>query len=223
MEYPDVVRLSATYARGFRAPTFFDLYASAPGYTPNPNLQPERSKSYEYTVKSDAKAPLQWRITAFDNRFENLIVFTFTPTSSTVVNAARARARGVEASLDAAWLGTRWRASVTVQRPRDEDTGKTLQGRAQHYGSLDASHTFGAWTAGVTLLASGPRFDSTDESPASRLPGYLVADARVRYAFSKGWTAELTAANLGNRRYENAVGYDAPRRVVMLNVRFDAF
>ncbi len=223
MEYPDVVRLSATYARGFRAPTFFDLYASAPGYTPNPNLQPERSKSYEYTVKSDAKAPLQWRITAFDNRFENLIVFTFTPTSSTVVNAARARARGVEASLDAAWLGTRWRASVTVQRPRDEDTGKTLQERAQHYGSLDASRTFGAWTAGVTLLASGPRFDSTDESPASRLPGYLVADARVRYAFSKAWTAELTAANLGNRRYENAVGYDAPRRVVMLNVRFDAF
>src|SRR5258708_26858927 len=138
MEYPEVVRLSATYARGFRAPTFFDLYASAPGYTPNPNLQPERSKSYEYTVKSDAKAPLQWRITAFDNRFENLIVFTFTPTSSTVVNAARARARGVEASLDAAWLGTRWPASVTVQRPRAEATGKTLQEPAQHSGSLDA-------------------------------------------------------------------------------------
>jgi outer membrane cobalamin receptor len=36
-------------------------------------------------------------------------------------------------------------------------------------------------------------------------------------------TAELTGNNLGGKRYENAIGYDAPRREVMLNVRFDAF
>src|SRR5258708_34285074 len=46
MEHPDVVRLSATYPRGFRAPTSFDLYASGPGPTPNPTPQPERSKSH---------------------------------------------------------------------------------------------------------------------------------------------------------------------------------
>jgi vitamin B12 transporter len=223
LEYPEIARLSATYARGFRAPTFFDLYGSFPGYTANANLQPERSKSYEYTLKSDAKAALQWRVTAFDHRFENLLVFTFTPTGSTVVNAARARARGIEATFEAEWLATRWRASVTTQKPRDEDTGFRLQGRSERYGTLDATHSFGRWTAGLTIVASGPSYDSANEAPATRLGGYALVDARVRYAFAKGWTAEVTAANLGDKRRESAIGYDAPRRSLMLNLRFDAF
>jgi vitamin B12 transporter len=222
-DFPGVVRLSATFARGFRAPTFFDLYGEFPGYTPNPNLQPERSKSAEYTVKSDAAAPLRWRLTAFDNRFDNLLVFTFTDTSSTVVNAARARVRGIEASLEASWLGASWRGSFTAQRPRDEDTGLRLQGRAERYGTFDVARTFGKWTAGLTVVASGAAYDSTNEAPASKLGGYAVVDARVRYAFAKGWTAELTATNLGDKRRETAVGYEAPGRGILLNARFDAF
>ena len=50
-----------------------------------------------------------------------------------------------------------------------------------------------------------------------------MVDARVRYAFDKRWSTELSATNLGDRRYQSAVGYDAPRRSVMLNVRFEAF
>jgi vitamin B12 transporter len=223
LDFPQLVRLSATYARGFRAPTFFDLYGSFPGYTPNPALQPEKSRSYEYTARSDPKAALQWRLTAFDNRFENLLVFTFSGTSGTVVNAARARARGIEAALETDWLATRWRASFTAQRPRDEDTGLRLQGRAERFGTLEATRSFGSWTAGVTVVASGPRYDSTNEAPASRLGGYAVVDARLRYAFAKGWTAEVAAANLGDKRREAIVGYDAPRRTILLNVRFDAF
>jgi outer membrane cobalamin receptor len=34
---------------------------------------------------------------------------------------------------------------------------------------------------------------------------------------------ELTAANLFDKRYEHAVGYDAPRRSVNFNVRFEGF
>jgi vitamin B12 transporter len=76
-------------------------------------------------------------------------------------------------------------------------------------------------SAGV--LASGARYDSTNESAASRLPGYAVVDARVAYRFGKFWSAELSAVNLADRRYENAVGYDAPRRGVFLKVTFQAF
>ncbi|HEX7606402.1 MAG TPA: TonB-dependent receptor [Usitatibacter sp.] len=218
-----VMRVAATYARGFRAPTFYDLYGPTfPGsYSPNPFLEPERSRSYELAFKSDAAASFQWRLAAFDNRFENLIVYSFE--QATVLNVARARARGVEASIDATWLGTRVRATITTQRPRDETTGLRLQGRAESYGSIDAARTFGPWTAGVSVLASGARFDSADESPGSRLGGYAVVDARVRYAFDTRWSAQLSATNLGDRRYENVVGYDAPRRSVMLGVRFEAF
>jgi vitamin B12 transporter len=140
-----------------------------------------------------------------------------------VVNIARARARGIEAAAETRWLDATWRASVTVQRPRNEDTGLQLQGRAEHHGTFEATRRFGSWSAGVSVLASGPRFDSNNESPASRLGGYAVVDARVRYTFAKYWSAELAATNIGDKRYEGAVGYDAPRRGVFLNVRFEAY
>jgi vitamin B12 transporter len=222
-EWPSYARISGTYARGFRAPTFYDLYGpSFPGfYEPNPNLQPEESRTYEIAVKSVAQSRVQWRVTAFDNRFENLIVYSAAQT--TVLNVGHARSRGLEAEIDLAWFGIRWRGSFTAQRPRDEDTGFALQGRAERYGSFDAARTWGAWTVGIGVVASGERFDSTNEAPASRLPGYALIDARVRYKFAKYWSAEVTGTNLADKKYESAVGYDAPRRAVLLTVRFDAF
>ncbi len=221
-DWPSGARLAATYALGFRAPTFYDLYGPTfEGYKPNEALQPERSRSYEVSLRPAAAAPVQWRLAVFDNRFENLIVYS--AQQGTMLNLANARASGIEASIDASWLGTRVRASATVQRPRDEATGLQLQGRAERYGTLEASRDFGRWTVGVSLLASGERFDSANEAPESRLGGYAVVDARVRYAFDSHWSAQLSATNLGDRRYENAVGYDAPRRAVMLNVRYESF
>ncbi|HUQ10153.1 MAG TPA: TonB-dependent receptor, partial [Steroidobacteraceae bacterium] len=112
------IRLAITVAHGFRAPTFNDLYLTAyePFYTPNPDLRPERSRSREVALRSSAPGALQWRITAFDNQLDDLIVAT----AATVMNVDRARVRGVEAAADLAWLGIRWRAAVTLQRPRNE-------------------------------------------------------------------------------------------------------
>jgi len=73
------------------------------------------------------------------------------------------------------------------------------------------------------VSATSVRFDSDDESPGSRLPGHVVVDARVSYKWAKHWSVELSGANLANKRYENAVGYDAPRRGVFLKVTFQAF
>jgi vitamin B12 transporter len=220
-EWPSVTRIAFTTARGFRAPTFNDLYLVQfePFYTPNPDLRPERSRSNELSLRSPAASTAQWRVTAFENKFEDLIVAT----AQTVLNVNRAKIRGIEASIDAAWLGVRWRASATAQKPRDEDTGLRLQGRAERFGSLEATRTFGDWTVGASVFASGDRFDSTGQSAASRLPGYALADARVRYTFAKKWTAELVATNLFDRKYESTVGYDAPRRGVFLNLRFESY
>jgi vitamin B12 transporter len=220
IEWPGLGRVSGTFARGFRAPSFFDLYGPASDfYQPNPGLSPERSVSRELALRAPTASTWQWRLTAFDNRIDDLITYVF----PTVLNVKRARIRGAEASLEATWLGARWRASVTAQRPRDEDTGMRLQGRAERYGNLEASRSFGPWSAAVSVFAMGDRHDSTTEDPAKRLPSYALLDARVRYRFSKFWSVEVAAANLTDKRYETAVGYDAPRRSVLLSVRFDAF
>jgi len=222
LDWPSIARFSFTYARGFRAPTFYDLYGPSDDfYRPNPALQPETSKSYEIALRSDPAAELQWKLAAFDNRYENLITYSFE--QLTVLNVAQARARGIEATLEARWWGAQWRGTVTWQRPKDEDTGFLLQGRAERYGSAEASKRFGDWTVGACVQASGPRFDSTNEAPGSKLGGYGVVDARVAYAITKQWTAQLAATNLFDKHYEGAVGYDAPRRGVVLSVRFESF
>jgi len=213
-------RISGTYAKGFRAPTFFDLYGPASSfYEPNAGLRPEKSTSREIAWRAPAASAWQWRITAFDNRVEDLITFVF----PSVENVRRARIRGVEASIDAVWLGTRWRASVTSQRPRDEDTGFRLQGRSKTLASAGAERSWGRWTAGLSVLAAGDRHDSVNDEPEPQVGSYAVVDARVRYRFEKFWSVELAATNLTDKRYENAVGYDAPRRSILLTVRFDAF
>jgi vitamin B12 transporter len=117
----------------------------------------------------------------------------------------------------------RVRGSFTAQHARDEDSGLRLQGRAERFGSVDATRSFGPWTVSAGVIASGARYDSAREAPSSRLPGYAVADARVRYTFAKFWSAEVSTVNLADRRYESAVGYDAPRRGVFVKVTFQAF
>jgi len=45
----------------------------------------------------------------------------------------------------------------------------------------------------------------------------------VAYSFKKFWSAQLSVANLGDKRYESAMGYDSPRRSIFLQVSFQAF
>ena len=220
------VSLAATYAQGFRAPTFNDLYLVSflAFYQPNPDLRPERSRTSEITLKSAYAGGLQWRLTGYDNRVTDLITLTSDENFvSHVTNVARARVRGIEAAADITWYGVHVRGQLTAQRPRDDDTGKRLPQRAERYGTLEASRSWGSITVGANVIASGSRFDSAGESPAARMGGYARVDARVRWAATKHVAVELTAVNVGDKRYENALGYDAPRRGAFLNVRFDAF
>lgn len=220
VELPGWGRAAVTFAHGFRAPTFFDLYGpTSDFYRPNQELRPEKNRSREVTLKSPASSAIQWRITGYDNRIEDLIVFVF----PTVANVNRARIRGIEAAVDATRWGVRWRASVTAQKPRDEDTGLRLQGRAERFGTFAASRAWGSWTAGLTVHASGERFDSPDQRDGTRLPAYATVDARLKYALAKHWNAEIAAINLTDKRYETSIGYEGARRGVMLSLRFDAF
>jgi vitamin B12 transporter len=218
--WPGFGRLSLTFARGFRAPTFYDLYGPSDDfYQANPALKPERNESREISLSSEPNAPVRWRATGFDTRIEDLITYVF----PTVMNVNRARIRGMELAIEGTAWGARWMASITAQEPRDETTGLRLQGRAEHFGALHADRRFGNWSVGFSLVGSGDRYDSTNENAETRLGSYLVMDARVRYVFNKHVTVEAVATNLGDRRYETSIGYEGPRRGLLVNVRFDAF
>jgi vitamin B12 transporter len=212
------------YARGgraFRAPSFNDLYyPSDPLYGPssNPNLKPERSQSAEAGVRFNATTASA-SVVGFDQKIDDLIDFVF---GQGPQNIRRARIRGLEAGVDAKWLGLNVRAALTHQRPRDEDTGKLLRSRAQSFGSISVAKTWGAWQVSTTVTGNGARFDSGDEAAGSRMGGYGVLNAQLRYVLDKHWSIELSGNNLADRKYELAQGYNTPGRLLLLNVRFEA-
>ena len=207
--------------RAFRAPSFNDLYY--PGFS-NPNLKPEMSDQAEAGIRfrtRDARVNVAY----FENRIDDLIVFVFDPVrnKSQPENINRARIRGWEAQVDAILFGATLRASLTVQRPEDRDSGFQLRSRAKRFGALSASRNFGDWDIAADLAASGARYDSNRETPATRMGGYGVLAANVRYRIDKTFSVEVIGQNLTARKYELAQGYNTPSRSVFVNLRVMAF
>jgi vitamin B12 transporter len=96
-------RLRATVGTGFKEPTFFENFAR--GFVRgNPNLDPERSTSWEAGLeRAWGDGRVRVVLTYFDQRFRDLIEFTLTPASPDTVNyfnVVGASARGVEASAE---------------------------------------------------------------------------------------------------------------------------
>nr|WP_184648037.1 TonB-dependent hemoglobin/transferrin/lactoferrin family receptor [Sphingopyxis sp. JAI128] len=109
----DAVRLFANYATGFKAPEpgqvnqFFENLAF--GYTsaPNPDLDPERSESFEGGIRFSSDH-VSLDVTAFSARYKDFISQevvsgSFTPADPAVyqfVNLDRARVKGAEARFE---------------------------------------------------------------------------------------------------------------------------
>ncbi len=208
----------------FRAPSFNDLYYPFLG---NRNLKPEQSDQAEAGIRFRGGPAQQHRfdVTYFENRIQDLIVFVFNPVTfeGQPENLSRARIRGWEAQAETSFVGMTVKAALTVQRPEDRDTGNQLRSRAKRFGSLGATRNFGKWDVSGDIVASGARFDSSNQAPDTRMAGYALLSAGVRYRIDKTWSVELTGQNLTDKKYELAQGYNTPSRSVFLNVRAIAF
>jgi len=93
---PAATRLHAALGTGFKEPTFFENFAQ--GFvTGNPDLDPERSTSWEAGIdRSLSRGRVTLAATYFDQQFRDLIDFTGT----TYFNVPGASSRGVELNID---------------------------------------------------------------------------------------------------------------------------
>ena len=198
------LRARASAGTAFHAPSFFDLYDPFFG---NPDLMPERSKSWEagldYTVGEQ-----RFSITYFENNISDLIVFD--ASINKTANLNEANINGVELAYQGRVLGFNIGLRVTLQNPENADTGKQLPRRAEDFGSLTVARIFGRWKFGGEVLANGPRFDSVDENPATRLPGYGIVNLIATYAIAKDWKVDVRWNNIFDKDYALAYGYNTP-------------
>ncbi|HEX6017647.1 MAG TPA: TonB-dependent receptor [Burkholderiaceae bacterium] len=209
-------RLSAAAGNAFRAPSFNDLYFPLSfGFSGNPNLQPERSHGFD--------AALRWRrggttasLTAFDNRIDDLIAVD--PTFSTVINVNRARIHGTTLLVQQAWGVFSADVEWTHQDPRDCGTGLLLVRRARDHGRAGVAYDSGAWRIGGDLSASGARYDSAANTPASRMGGYGLLSLYANWSITREVTLGARVANATDKRYELAQGYNTAPRQLLLTV-----
>jgi len=220
---------------GIKPPTTFEI-----GFTNNPNLKPERSRSYDLGIEQAlAGAALILDLTWFSNNYDDLIVAVPTaiagPAKYRTDNIANARARGLEFGASArfprgvavrgswTWLDTEVLGvdGLPTFAPAPYKVGDQLYRRPPQQGALDVT-----WTAGRTLVfgtvnGHGTMTDLEPNfgSPTFDNPGYAVASIGTSFRITPMLMVTARVNNLFDRAYEEAFGYPALGRSAMIGVR----
>jgi vitamin B12 transporter len=120
--------LRAAIGTAFKEPTFFENFSDDPFATGNPDLDPERTNSWELGVEQrfwDDR--VAFGVTYFDQRFQDLIQYTFAPPepdAPNFYNVAAADASGVETTVTVRpRAGVTLRGSYTYLRTEVVDAG----------------------------------------------------------------------------------------------------
>lgn len=237
----DHVLVRASYREGFKAPTLFQLSDSVGAYG-NPELLPERAKSYEVGVRlGDAQRFVDVAWYRRDSR--NLIDFVSCPPVpdplpaicasgnrpfGTYDNINRARAEGVEVEAGAK-LGSSFavRANYSLTVASDRTPGSPLEGnrlarRPRHLANAELAWTPGGAVSGADLSVAvryaGKSFD--DRANNLRLSDYIVVDLRASYPLAAGIELFGRVENLFDETYQNVATYNTAGRSAYAGVRW---
>jgi vitamin B12 transporter len=239
-------KFRAAYGEGFKEPTFFEQFAE--GFARgNPNLDPERSRSWEIGVDQsfdDGKVVLN--LTYFDQTFEDLIAFINTPDPlPSYENIQEAESKGVEfaatfkplKTLDLGLTYTYLDTEVTDDGGLESfgapvfDEGKQLLRRPKHSGSLFVNWRYQGFQVRLDSNYVGERedrqFDAFFNSERVTLDDYWLFNLAMSYAIpiKSNVVKDLKVFGRWNNMfaedYEEAAGYSSPPSSFLIGIGFD--
>ncbi len=219
-KFSDNASITAAYGRGFKAPTFNDLYWPAGPYTAgNPNLVPEQSRSAEIITRIKTE-DVALTINIYQTRIEDMI--DWQPDSSfvwTPQNVNKARIQGIETTIETNIADWDMAFNLNLIDPRDEITNNRLQRRTSKSARLDLDRAFDKLTAGITIEAYGERYDDADNT--DKLGGYGLVNLRSSYTLAKSLSIKAKVDNLLDKEYETIRGYNNLGRVVFVSLNYN--
>ncbi|MFA5679559.1 MAG: TonB-dependent receptor [Pseudomonas sp.] len=200
-------QLILSYSEGFRVPTFADLYWPLfDGYQGNPDLEPEKSRSYELQWRSQIKPGTELEASLYRTDIHDLIATVTTndfPWAGTSANINRTRVNGFETSLKHQFLGWYGELGVSITDPRDRQTGRTLPNRARRTMTMNLDRQFGDIGVGATFTAVSNSY--ANAANTSELPGYGLLDLRASWHASEELAFDLKLANVLDKDYSRLV------------------
>lgn len=205
-------KFHASYGKGFRAPSLFELYSPAFG---NASLAPEKSTSWDAGIDQKLMdGGLTLSATYFHLNTENLVEFTF-PAGYTNVTG-KTRRKGVEFAVKAditSHLTTT--ASYTYTSAREED-GDGLVRTPKHVLTVGADIR-PAEKFSFNLTADIVR--NTVDAGKARLDNYVLLNGRLAYELNEQFTVYVRGENLLDRKYQTSNGYGTSGLAVYAGLR----
>ncbi len=209
------MRVYASHGKSMRAPSFNDLYypsPSYPSYNGNPLLKPEQAKNNEIGVQwsSDSQRA---KLLHYDNRVTDLIQSGVTQMENV---AGTTRLKGWRAEYGFNLDGWTLSSAYDYLDPKTRD-GKPLSRRAKNQITVNLDKKLGGWTLGGGLLYVGER---KDQGGAVTQPSYTTLDLYAEYRINPEWSVQARVANVGNKHYETAYGFNQLGRAGYLTLKW---
>ncbi|WP_095145275.1 TonB-dependent receptor [Pseudomonas sp. Irchel s3b6] len=232
------------YAEGFRTPTAKALYGrfenSTIGYNiaPNPDLEPEKSQSYETGLRGNFEAG-NFDVAVFYNKYrdfinEDAVSPGYNELTFQSNNIKHATIKGVELkgrlNLDVfgAPQGLYTQGSIAYAHGRNDDTGEPLNSINPMTGVFGLGYeqdSYGALLNWTLVQKKNLVDDSSFKSPDGvssqfKTPGYGVLDLAGFYKVTDDVTVSAGVYNLADKKYwqwDNVRGYDSVGEAAMLS------
>ena len=208
------------YGQAFRAPSYLELYALTAATRPNPNLLPERSKTWDLAFSYWAAQDLKLGIDVYRFAQSNLIAGD---ASNQFQNMGDNTSRGVE-------LEAMWQASKTLRVAGNlthrKDISATFNSVPRQKAYLRTDWAFMPnwnWNLQATWIGNIPLPSGDRRAP---LNAHTLVDTTLRYAHSRHWEFAASVRNLFDvdaREYSSATlaaNLPLPRRSLYAELRY---
>lgn len=195
--------LKLIYGTAFRAPNAYEREFAAPGVAKaNPDLAPERIRTYEVVYEQVVERTLRLSALAFQNRIENLIDGAVDPDDGLVVfnNLGRVTATGGMVGFERNWdEGYKTRMSYSYQRAIDDATGQRLTNSPRSIATLNASTPALALGVRAGLEA---QYVSSVRTALGSTGGYTLVNLTLRNTtLAKNLELSASVYNLLDQQY----------------------
>ena len=210
-------RATASAGTAFRVPTLYQRFSQYGKAT----LQPETARNVELGLRY-ARGADAFSAVLYSNRVRNLISFGApggcASSFGCYANTARARYEGLTLTAQTRWAGVDWRASLDVQNPLDEATGKRLARRAREHAFVGADLQWAGWRWGAEWQLSTMRYD--DAANKVVLGGYGVLNLTASRSLTRDWTVLARLDNVADKSYQLANTYATPGRSLWVALKW---
>ncbi|HYC25359.1 MAG TPA: TonB-dependent receptor [Roseiarcus sp.] len=221
-------KFHASLGTGAKVATLYQRYSQYG----DPSLAPEQSVGFDVGVDQKLfNDRLAGAITAFDNRYRNLIDFGFAPSCSPTqlsqfgcyFNVGQAETKGIEVAAEAILVPDEWRAraNYTFMIARDLTTDATLLQRPTNFATVSLIYS-GIPNleveARVTMVSS--RYDFATVGSVTLAP-YAKLDLFANYKVSDNLSIFGRIQNVTDARYEEVYNYGVAARSYYAGIKYD--